>query len=442
MSRPLLASRRFAPIFWCQFLSALNDNFVKNALVILILYRIGGENAPTLVTLAGTALILPFFFLSALGGELADKFDKAQMARWIKLAEIPIAGIAAAGFIYSSVELLFLSLFLFGSAAALFGPIKYGILPDHLETRELPAANALVEGATFLAILIGTITGGLAVAGHGDTMLVPPSVLAIIMLTLAGFGWLSARFIMPTGRAAPDLRISVNPLSSTFRLLRELRADRRLWVGGLITSWFWLAGIVALSLLPSLIKTQIGGSEDVVTLTLVVFTIGIASGSWMAARASRHRPNLALVPIGALAMGLSAIAVAVLVTRFGHGTTPVTPATLIAMPSGLALLVALFALSASGVCSSCHRSRRSNPGRRRSGVRASSPQSTCSMPCSWLPARWSPLVCRYLTPAFQNCSACLALPILSLPCSCSERGGVMGSKIWPHLCLASAIAWR
>ncbi|MEM9027458.1 MAG: MFS transporter, partial [Pseudomonadota bacterium] len=153
MFQSLMGSRRFAPIFWCQFLSALNDNFLKTALVILILYQIGESQGATLVTLAGATLVAPFFFLSALGGELADKFDKAKVARWIKITEFPIAVLAAGGFVFANVPMLFTALFGFGCMAALFGPIKYGILPDHLETRELPAANALVEGATFLAIL-------------------------------------------------------------------------------------------------------------------------------------------------------------------------------------------------------------------------------------------------------------------------------------------------
>src|SRR5690606_24913388 len=129
----LMSSRRFAPIFWCQLFSALNDNFVKNALVILILYHTATSQGGAPVTLAGGVLIAPFLIISALGGELADKYDKAQVARTLKLAEIPIAGIAAAGFLLHSIPLLFLALGLFGVMSALFGPIKYGILPDHLE---------------------------------------------------------------------------------------------------------------------------------------------------------------------------------------------------------------------------------------------------------------------------------------------------------------------
>src|SRR5262247_2857214 len=174
MFKDLVTSRRFAPLFWCQLCSALNDNFLKNALVMLILYGLGGAGSavgghgPALVTLAGIVFIAPFFILSALGGELADRYDKAYMAARVKLFEIPIAALAAVGFFLHSVPILFVTLGLFGMMAALFGPVKYGILPEKLKTAELPAGNALVEGATFLAILVGTIAGNVAVAATGS----------------------------------------------------------------------------------------------------------------------------------------------------------------------------------------------------------------------------------------------------------------------------------
>ena len=181
MSQSLMTSRRFAPLFWTQFFSAFNDNFLKNALVFLILFKIGGPDAEILIMLAGAIFIAPFFFLSGLGGQLADRFDKAMVAQRLKLAEIGVAAIAVAGFAMHSIPLLFLALFLVGSIAALFGPIKYGILPDHLKREELPAGNALVEGATFLAILLGTIAGGIAAKGGGS----PTSFAALIMLFAA-----------------------------------------------------------------------------------------------------------------------------------------------------------------------------------------------------------------------------------------------------------------
>src|SRR6202045_1315082 len=192
MSQSLLASRRFAPLFWCQFFSAFNDNFLKNALVLLILFKIGGQAGEALVTLAGGIFILPFFLLSASGGEIADRFDKAAVARLLKLVEIGAAGIAVAGFQLQSLPVLFVALFLFGVIGALFGPIKYGILPDHLARSELPAANALVEGATFIAILLGTIVAGLAAKEGGD-----PTQFALLMIVFSLLCWGSSLLIPP-----------------------------------------------------------------------------------------------------------------------------------------------------------------------------------------------------------------------------------------------------
>jgi acyl-[acyl-carrier-protein]-phospholipid O-acyltransferase/long-chain-fatty-acid--[acyl-carrier-protein] ligase len=338
----LLRTRRFAPIFWCQFLSALNDNFVKNALVMLILATIGAEAGASYVTLAGAVLVAPFFLLSALGGELADKYDKALVARRLKIAEIPVAMLAGVGFIEQSVPLLFLALAGYGVIAALFGPIKYGILPDHLEVRELPAGNALVEGATFAAILIGTIAGGLTAGGQ------MASLVAVSVVGIAIACWLAARFIPPTGAAAPNLPITPNILASTFRLLGELRADRRLWIGGLITSWFWVVGIIALSLLATMIKAHLNGDEGVITLGLVAFTIGIAIGSALAARASRMRPNLALVPIAAALMALFAFDLAWVISGLTPGAAPTTVGDIAGSLSGMRLMLDLFALAAAG----------------------------------------------------------------------------------------------
>src|SRR5271167_4481932 len=161
MFTSLMTTQRFAPLFWCQFFSAFGDNFLKTALVFLILFHIAGGNAEALITLAGATLIAPFFFLSGVGGELADRFDKALVAQRLKFVEIGVAALAVAGFAFHSITLLFI-------AVGMYGPIKYGILPDHLKPTELTAGNALVEGGTFLAILLGTIVAGLAAKEGGD----------------------------------------------------------------------------------------------------------------------------------------------------------------------------------------------------------------------------------------------------------------------------------
>jgi len=360
MFSKLMSSRRFWPMFWCQFLSALNDNFIKNALVILVLYQIGTTSGGALVALAGAVLVVPFFFLSALGGELADKYDKAKVTRTLKLCEIPVAALGAAGFLMAgsgdatlvawSVPVLFATLFLFGCGAALFGPVKFGVLPDYLEAKDVPAGNALFEAATFLAILGGTIAGGLAMTTSGGTPLLPSYAVAAIIIMAALAGWLFAREMLPTGRGAPDLVITKNPLVSTFRQLGELRRQPKQWTGGLITGWFWLAGIVVLSLLPPLIKEGLGGSENVVTLSLAVFTVGIALGSFAAARASKRRPNMALVPIGALGMGLVSFDIAQLAAGLPAGVAAgsLTVEALFASWSGLRLILDLGLLAFAG----------------------------------------------------------------------------------------------
>jgi acyl-[acyl-carrier-protein]-phospholipid O-acyltransferase / long-chain-fatty-acid--[acyl-carrier-protein] ligase len=309
MSTSLLMTRRFAPLFWTQFFSAFSDNFLKNALVFLILFKIGGTWAAPLITLAAAVFIAPYFFLSALGGELADRYDKAVVARWLKLAEIAIAAIAVFGFWLHtvghdtpSIITLFVALFLFGVIAALFGPIKYGILPDHLARSELPAGNALVEGATFIAILLGTVVGGLAAKDGGD-----PARFAALMIVLSLICWGASLFIPRTGQAAPDLVVRKNILASTGGLLKFLREDPRLMWGGIVTSWFWLVGAVALSLMPPLVKDVLGGDEEVVTACLAIFSVSIAIGSGLAAWLAAGRIILLPTVIGAVLLGLFAI---------------------------------------------------------------------------------------------------------------------------------------
>jgi acyl-[acyl-carrier-protein]-phospholipid O-acyltransferase / long-chain-fatty-acid--[acyl-carrier-protein] ligase len=302
MSHSLLMQRRFGPLFLAQLFSAFNDNFLKNALVFLILYKLAGPNAEALITLAGALFIAPFFLLSGLGGELADRFDKALVARRIKLVEIAAAGVAVLGFLLQSLPILFGALALFGILSALFGPIKYGILPDHLRTEELPAGNALIEGATFIAILAGTIAGGVAARGGGD-----PIVFGALVMLFAVLCWAAAAAIPRTGEAAPGLKVDANVLRSTFRLLGDLRADQRLWRTGVMVSLFWVIGAVVMSLLPPMVKETLNGSEFVVSIYLAVFAVSIAVGSGIGSWLSSGRIVLLPVPIAAVAMGLFAI---------------------------------------------------------------------------------------------------------------------------------------
>ena len=343
MFASLMTSRRFAALFWCQFLSALNDNLLKNALAMLVVYKLAMQNGPVIGTLAGAALIVPFFLFSAIAGQLADKYDKAFIAERLKLLEIPVAVIAAIGFVLPSVPLLFVALLMFGTISAFFGPIKYGLLPAQLKPSELPAGNALVEGATFLAILLGTMGGNFASSTDAHLHMVAASIVAIGIAT-----WLAARLIPKTGPADPNLVIDRNIGTSTRTLLADLKTDKRIWQGAWITGWFWLVGAVVLALLQTLIPRAFNGAPEVYTLALFGFAVAVAAGSIAAAKASKQRPNLALVPIGALLMGLFLLDLAWLTATLEPHTTQVGIRELLATFSGIRMLVDLGGIAFAG----------------------------------------------------------------------------------------------
>jgi acyl-[acyl-carrier-protein]-phospholipid O-acyltransferase/long-chain-fatty-acid--[acyl-carrier-protein] ligase len=344
MSPPLIFSRRFAPLFWCQFFAAFNDNFLKTSLVFLILFgaAVTEAEAAALITLASAVFIAPFFFLSGLAGEIADRHDKARVAQWLKFLEIFVAAVAVSGYARQSIVLMFVALLGFGVIAALFGPVKYGILPDHLAREQLPAANALVEGATFIAILSGTIVAGLAAQSGGA------KTFGILVIGFSIACWLSALRIPPSGEGAPDLKIRSNIAKSTVAMIRHLRADPRLWWGALVTSWFWLVGIVVMSLLPPLIKTIIGGDEGAVTAYLALFSIAIGIGSGLAALIARGRIVLRTTFVGALLLGVFALDLGMV--TYGAPLARMSLPPDVALLSGLGLRAAidLFGLAVAG----------------------------------------------------------------------------------------------
>jgi|SRR6185369_1207059 len=343
MPAPLLLSRRFAPLFACQFFAAFNDNFLKTALIFLILFRSAASEAEALITLASAIFIAPYFFLSALGGELADRYDKARVAQWLKFAELFVAALAAAGYAFASLPILFMALFGFGVLGALFGPIKYGVLPDHLKREQLPAANALVEAATFIAILTGTIVGGLAKSGSGGA-----TDFTLLVIGFALACWLSALLIPPSGEGAPQLRVTVNIAASTAAMIRHLRADARLWWGAMVTSWFWLVGIIVLSLLPPLIKKLIGGDETTVTVYLALFSVAVGAGSALAAAIARGRIVLKTTLVGCVLLGLFALALGVAIYGAVAPATPQPPATVFASSLGVLVAILLCGLAIAG----------------------------------------------------------------------------------------------
>jgi acyl-[acyl-carrier-protein]-phospholipid O-acyltransferase / long-chain-fatty-acid--[acyl-carrier-protein] ligase len=343
MSISLMTSRRFAPLFWCQFFAAFGDSFLKTALFFIIVFEMKGGDAASLTQLAGATLIAPFFFLSGLGGELADRYAKSFVAQRVKLVEIAAAVIGVAGFAFHSLSVLFFAVFLFGSLASLFGPVKYGILPDLLPREELPSGNALIEGGTFLAILVGTILAGLAANGHSN-----PIHFAWLMILTALVSYGSSLLIPKVPAGAPDLAINPNILVSTGSLLKQIRSDKRLWWGGIVASWFWLVGALVLSLLTPLVAGNIGGTEQVGTLFLTVFSIAVAVGSGLAAWLAAGRIVLLPTLIGAVLIGLFALDLGWTASAITPAATPMDVRAYFASAYSLHILVDLAGLAIAG----------------------------------------------------------------------------------------------
>jgi 1-acyl-sn-glycerol-3-phosphate acyltransferase len=296
----LLQERRFLPFFLTQFLGAFNDNFYKNALVVLITFQAAQFTTLSpgvLVNVAAGLFILPFFLFSATAGQFADKFEKSRLIRLTKLMEIGIMLLAALAFALSSVNLLLVTLFLMGTQSAIFGPVKYAILPQTLDDTELVGGNALVESGTFVAILLGTIVGGLLIAVPGGPGWVSAGVVATAVL-----GYLASRAIPPVAAADPQMKIDWNPVSQTWQMVGYARANRTVFLSILGISWFWFYGAVFLSQFPGYAASVLGGDEKAVTLLLAVFSVGIAVGSLLCERMSGKQVEIGLVPFGSIGL--------------------------------------------------------------------------------------------------------------------------------------------
>ncbi len=298
----LLACRRFLPLFVAQFFGAANDNLFKNALVILILFRLGagsGVAPQILVTAAAGLFILPFFLLSATAGQLSDRYEKTGLIRWIKLAEVAVALLAVGALAMASVPLMLTVLFLFGVQATFFGPLKYAVLPELLASDELLAGNALIEGGTFLAILLGTVVGGVLILTEDGTLLVSGLMLA---LALGGYG---ASLALPTARPGnPEVRIRPNILAESLGVMALITGRRDLFLSVLGISWFWLMGATFLAQFPAFAKDVLIADQNVVTLLLTVFSVGIGLGSMLCGRLLKGEISARHVPFAALGMTL------------------------------------------------------------------------------------------------------------------------------------------
>ena len=299
----LLRQRRFGPYFLTQFLGAFNDNVFKNALLLLLAFQSGSQfdlSTDTLINLSAGLFILPFFLFSSTAGQLADKYDKARLIRFVKLAEIVIMLMAALALWQKNLPMLIALLFLMGVQSSLFGPVKYGILPQLLNDRELLGGNGLVETGTFLAILLGTAAGGLLIGIDGIGRL----LVAGVVVAIACAGFASSLGMPPAPAVDPDLRINWNPVRESWRILGYARKKRVVFLSVIGISWFWFIGALYLAQLPNFSRQFLGGNEQVVTLLLTLFSIGVSAGSLLCERLSGRRIDIGLVPFGSIGLTL------------------------------------------------------------------------------------------------------------------------------------------
>ena len=297
----LLRERRFGPFFAVQFFGAFNDNVFKNALLILIAFetsRIGMLGTDALINLAAGIFILPFFLFSATAGQIADKMEKSSLIRRIKLAEIAIMICAAFGLYFENISLLIGVLFLLGMQSAIFGPIKYGVIPQLLNDKELIGGNGLVGMGTFLAILLGTALGGLLIGmEEGGNVAVSSLVIVIAVL-----GYWVSRSVPRIPVVDPSLEINWNPLTETWRIIQFTRRNRTVFLSVIGISWFWFFGAIYLAQIPNFTRSVLGGSEQVVTLLLTLFSVGVGLGALLCERLSGRRVELGLVPFGSIGL--------------------------------------------------------------------------------------------------------------------------------------------
>lgn len=343
----LLGQRRFAPFFWTQFLGAGNDNLFKFAFTVMVTFGTASASglAPGLVVqLIAALFILPFLLFSATSGQLADKHDKAVLIRLVKSLEIAIMLIALYGFAQRHVPSLLACTFLLGLHSTLFGPVKYAYLPQHLNERELTGGNGMVEMGTFVAILLGNVVGGLLIA----IPQVGPSYVAWGCLGVAVLGRVAAHFVPSAPPTDPGLKINWNPVSETWRNLRLAHENIVVFRSLLGISWMWFFGAVFLTQFPAFSKDVLGGSEQVASLLLVVFSIGIAIGSLLCEGLSRRHVEIGLVPAGAFGMTVFSVDLYFASRGLVHPDSPLSLAQFLAVGAHWRvmadlLLLALFA---------------------------------------------------------------------------------------------------
>lgn len=298
--RAMLLKRNFLPLFVVQFLGAMNDNILKNAILVMVTFGIiGSDNAGLLINLAAGLFILPFLLFGAWAGIIAEKHDKATLSRRLKILELAIAVVACVGLFLHSASVLLIALFGLGVQATFFGPVKYAIIPQYLLPKYLMRGNAYIEGGTFIAILLGTILGASTITGEHGTLIV-----SALLIGVAAIGYTASRYMPPAPASNPALAFEPNIVRATAQVIKEGMNRRILVFSVLSISWFWFLGAIILTQLPLFAKEYLHESEGIITLFLAIFSVGIGIGSVACERISHGDIKLKYVLIGAVGIAL------------------------------------------------------------------------------------------------------------------------------------------
>ncbi len=339
----LLLQRRFGPFFWVQFLGAGNDNVFKFAFTVLVTYQIQLQWLPASMAglVIGALFILPFLLFSATSGQLADKYPKELLIRFVKNLEIGIMLLAGWGFLQENIPVLLACVFLMGLHSTLFGPVKFAYLPQHLTERELTGGNGMVEMGTFVAILLGNVAGGLLIA----LPLVGPTYVAAACLLLALLGRALAQAVPVSPATDPALTINWNPFTETWRNLKLAHGNVVVFRSLLGISWMWFFGAVFLGQFPSFARDVLHGNEQVASLLLVVFSVGIGAGALLCEMLSRRHVEIGLVPMGAIGMTVFSVDLYFASRGLPQHTVALTLTQFMAEPAHWRVLVDLALLS-------------------------------------------------------------------------------------------------
>ncbi|MCT8000274.1 MFS transporter [Sphingomonas sanguinis] len=345
----LLKRRRFLPLFTTQFLGAFNDNLFKTSMVLFATYAIFNDaHAEANFNALATGLsIVPFVLLSALSGQLADSHDKARIIRIVKTAEIGIMIVGALGLMvakagYTNIGLGMMlgTVLALGVHSTFFGPIKYAILPQHLEPDDILGGTGLVEAGTYLAILLGTVTAGW----------VPIEAAAAGVLIVAGLGWFTARQVPPAPREGPPLKLNFNPFTASWRLIAATLHIRRLFLAIVAISFFWTIGSVLIIVFPPLVKNVLTADKEVASLAIAIFSIGVAIGSVVINTMLKGEISARYSPVSVISMGAFVVLFSILCRNWAPAPDGglYSWQAFLAEPRAIGILATLLAIATTG----------------------------------------------------------------------------------------------